>query len=199
MSKAPTDFDRVSALEGVSYGIIDGSDSIVLIKGGRGSDHRGYADKYLRMAARLHERLGCSVITASNPAERESYLSDEAMLRRYAALRGIDAFSLALIGSSNGGYQSILLAEKMPEMKSILCINMPLMINFQKAVKRLDGMEGVEKIFAYGSLDPSFPYLPFLELKRLSAARILRVKDADHNFTGMTEDFIALSDLVRLE
>lgn len=198
MSKAPTDFDRVSALEGVSYGIIDGSESIVLIKGGRGSDHRGHADKYLRMAARLHERLGCSVITASNPAEHESYLTDGAMLRHYAASRGFDAFSLALIGASNGGYQSILLAEKMPEMKSILCINMPLMINFQKAAKLLERMEGVEKIFAYGSLDPSFSYLPFLEIKRIPNSKILRFDGADHNFTGMTKDFIALSDYVSL-
>lgn len=192
-------FDAVLVMDGVSYGIIDGSEKIVFIKGGRGSDHRGYMDKYLRMAVRLHERLGCSVITASNPEGRESYLTDEAMLRRYTASRGFDGFSLALIGSSNGGYQSILLAEKMSEKKSILCINMPLMINFQKVAKLLQSMEEVEKIFVYGSLDPSFSYLPFLEVKRLSSSRILRIEDADHNFTGMTEDFIALADLIRLE
>ena len=82
MSKKLMDFDAVLVMEDVSYGIIDGSEKIVFIKGGRGSDHRGYMDKYLRMAIRLHERLGCSVITASNPEGRESYLTDEAMLRR---------------------------------------------------------------------------------------------------------------------
>ncbi len=190
-------FDIEKTEQGILYGVLYGNEQIVFIKSGRGSDHKGYDGKYVKMAQRLHARLGCTVISASNPVDiTVSFQTDKAFIERYVAKRELADFSLCLIGSSNGAYQNLLLAEQMPQTQALLCINMPLMINFQKGAKILRAMERAEKIFVYGTEDPSYSYVPFLEIKKYSACRILRVEGADHQFRDRLDDFIALSDLI---
>ena len=53
--------------EKLRYGILYGNEKIVFIKVGAGGSIRGYQDKYLQMAQRVHERMCATVICASNP------------------------------------------------------------------------------------------------------------------------------------
>lgn len=178
----------------LEYGIVEGNAAIVLIKSGRGGTARGEEDKYVRMARRLSFTHGCSVICSPNPADCATYEMDRRVIERYISQNGLADFSLSLIGSSNGAYQNLFLAKQMPKTKAILCINMPLMINYHRTAALLEGMDRVEKTLVYGTRDPSCPYLRFLENRRLPACRFLRIDGADHCFTGQTESFLSLTD-----
>lgn len=180
----------------VEYGVVRGSHRITLIKSGRGGSCTGEEEKYLRMARRIRERRGDTVICSSNPVGCESREADRVFLEEYATEQGWENFELCLIGSSNGGYQNIFLAAQLPQVRKLLCINMPLMLNFHKITGHLQGMSEVEKIFVYGSKDPSYRYLPFLEHRSYLLCRVIRAEGVDHVFTGRTEEFVALSDLI---
>jgi len=73
---------------------------------------------------------------------------------------------------------------------------MPLMIDPHKINRTLSTLDSVEKIFVYGTEDPSFSYIPMLEIKNLPRFRVIRVKDADHNFKSKTDTFVELVDLI---
>ncbi len=181
----------------VDYGIVFGGARITLIKSGRGGSCRGEEDKYLRMAHRLRDRRGDTVICSSNPVNMESKDCDRAVIEEYMRKQGEECRELCLIGSSNGGYQNALLAAQLPQVCcELLCINMPLMINFHKLTAALQGLEHTRKIFVYGTKDPSFFYVPFLERRAYPLCRVIRAEGADHVFAGRTEEFVALSDLL---
>ena len=188
---------KASGGEMLTYGILEGKDTLVFIKSGRGSDHRGYEDKYVRMAYRIHEATGCTVICSPNPMDTESHGEDEAVIRDYARGAGWDSFDLRLFGGSNGAYQNLLLGARMPETTRVLCVNMPLMINYHRVTGALEALSHAAKIFVYGTRDPSLSYLPFLESKRLPHSRFLRIEGADHRFEGMLDDYVALVDLLQ--
>ena len=48
--------------EKIKYGILFGNEKIVFIKVGADGNIRGYQDKYLKMAHRIHARIGATVI-----------------------------------------------------------------------------------------------------------------------------------------
>ncbi len=177
------------------YGILRGSEQIVFIKSGRGGSHVGEEEKYLKMAHRLRNALGCSVICASNPTDSSPDVdTDRRVIESYAAESALNGFSLSLIGSSNGAYRILHLATALPQTRRVLCINMPLMINYHKSAKQIASLPTVEKTFVYGTRDPSCSYLPILEAKHYPCCRVMRVQDADHTFQGRLEDLLELVD-----
>ena len=190
-------FDKTVSLGcGLDYGIIFGNEEIVFIKSGRGGTHLGEDEKYLKMATKLYKNRGFTVICASNPVAIDfSYSLDLSVIREVAGELGARTPRLTLIGSSNGAYQNLLLANEIPAIK-ILCINMPLMINFQRASRILSHATDSEKIFVFGSRDPSFPYIPFLEAAKIPRLSVKRIEGADHTFSGMTDSFISLAELI---
>lgn len=183
--------------QSIDYGILHGSERITFIKSGRGGTHRGDDDKYIKMAHRIRCKQGNTVICASNPMECAlSYDADQAVIEKYAANRGFADFTVLLIGSSNGAYQNLFLAAKLPQTQKILCINMPLMINYHKITRQLQAMVAIEKVFVYGTKDPSHAYSPMLEMKKYAMCRIICVNGADHTFKDRIDEFIALADLI---
>ena len=181
----------------IDYGVVFGNEKIFFIKSGKGGTHRGEDDKYIKMAHRLHAKWGCTVICSSNPVDcPASYDSDKEVICEYVKEKGFDSFELDLIGSSNGAYQILFLANQLQNTRKIMCINMPLMLNYHKALDALSMMETVEKIFVYGTRDPSYSYVPFLETKKLPLLNVIRVDGADHVFKNRLDDFIALADLI---
>ena len=62
----------------------------------------------------------------------------------------------------------------------------------------INKMPGTNIVTVYGETDPSHRYIPFLETKNLPNVEIVKVDGADHNFKGMMEQFIELSEKVIL-
>ena len=83
-------FDKIvrRSIEGKSiyYGFIIRNEKIVFIKGGAGGTLNGYDNKYLKMAHRIHEKIGATVICATNPVE--SVTLDEKAIRWCAEKQG---------------------------------------------------------------------------------------------------------------
>ena len=183
--------------EKISYGIIYGNDKIVFIKVGADGSIRGYQDKYLKMAHRVHDRLGTTVICASNPYIKHGHLeADQTMISKVAADCGFDDFEVYFVGTSDGGYQNLLLAKEIPQTVKILGIN-PSLSSVQDFVEKVQALPHVQKIMVYGTRDDAYnecvPVLQALECENLE---IITVEGADHEFTDMVDEFIALIDLI---
>ena len=180
-----SDFDEVIQKEEIEYGIVRGNENIVFIKAGAGGNFRGYGDKYLKMAMALHERDGATVICASNPSDELCFRHDETVLREVINEQTKTPV-LRFIGVSRGAYLGVLYHSECFPFEKLLLVNMPLMINFHKAMKHLKGKNAT---FVFGSKDPSASYVPFL--KRYCDA-VVMMEGADHNFSGMIEEFVEL-------
>ncbi len=191
------EFDYVSrAACGISFGVVRGGDRVVFIKAGLGGSCSGYEDKYIRIARRLNEKYGCSVIAASNPeGERSHAKADREIIEKYLAAEGIGTPVLYFFGHSNGGIKGLELAASGLLLEKMLLINMPLMINMHKTRKYLAALGCTRITLVYGEADPSFSYLPFIE-GRYANVNTLTVAGADHNFAGMTDRLVELGDLL---
>ena len=179
--------------ESVDYGFIFGNNKIVFIKVGAGGGIPGYQDKYLRMAHRVHERLGATVICSSN-YEKCLPMDKKAIewCARYLKLKDAELY---FVGVSDGADQCITLTRNAPTRK-LLCIN-PSFVPGHDPSNRLILRSKVEKIFVYGTKDDEgYELVPKLKERAIPNFEIRWVKGADHSFTGMVDEFIALIDLI---
>ena len=62
--------------------------------------------------------------------------------------------------------------------------------------EKLLELPSVNKILVYGTRDDEYYYVPALKELQCDNLEILEVKDADHKFKGMLDEYIALSDLI---
>ncbi len=181
--------------DGFDYRFILGNEKIVFIKGGRGSSVGGYKDKYLKMAERIHERLGATVICASNPEYSICEAPDEYEIRWVVADRGFSNFELYFVGTSDGAYENLKLADKFPETVKFLGINSSY-IDFESFEEKLKNLPKVEKILVYGTNDEDYDEVAQLKDSNIENFKFLSVEGADHSFNGMLKEFIALVELL---
>lgn len=188
---------KTIAGEKIHYGIVYGNEKIVFIKAGAGGSIRGYQDKYLQMAHRAHERLGATVICASNPdVDYDAQMvADKAMISKAAAECGFAEYAVYFVGTSDGGYQNLLLAQQVPQARKLLGINASL-IDADDLVAQLQKLPHVKKILVYGTEDDDFACVPILQAADCENLEIITVEGADHEFKGMVNEFIALIDLI---
>ena len=179
----------------IGYGLIHGNDRIVIIKAGAGGSYIGYEEKYLKIARRLRDTHGCTVLCLSNYASDSFERGDAAVIRELLAGMGGE-IQLYYIGNSNGSTQGLLSATQYFDFRRMVLVNMPLMMNFHKIKEALNRAD-TEIRFVYGEKDPSISYVPFLRNAgqkegNLARVEIVTVKGADHNFAEMTDAFMEL-------
>lgn len=193
-------YDYVSQIESegmvLKYGCIYGNEKIVYIKAGLGGDYLGDENKYLRIAKRLHQKYGCSIISASNPHIENMHVDidyDMKIIRSFLQKHKLNNPQLYFFGNSNGCIKGIELAAKGIPFQRMILINMPLMINFHKTKKWISKIYETDIIAVYGKRDPSYSYVPFIDGITDNFKTVI-IPDADHNFVGKMDDFIALAD-----
>ena len=173
------EFTHVFNNDRASVGYIPGSLKVLFIKTGQGGSIYGYENKYLDLALKVNEKYGYSVfVSATNTDTKESFTSDILLVEQ--AL-GTSNFEMYYLGVSKGGLIGIWYGADEQRIVKMVSINAPLMINFYG--KTLPGIKklGREKLsMIYGSLDPSYKYLPFVE----KYATINVIDGADHNLNG---------------
>ena len=183
---------------GIEYGIVRGGAEVVLVKTGLGTDRILPDSKYAVMARRLHEGGRRSVIVATNPHDGGSHAeSDRAMLERYVSEQGIEDPTVFFFGNSNGCIKGLELAACGVAFWRMVLVNMPLMINFHRTKEYIARIPQTSILAVFGERDPSISYVPFLE-GRFENLRVLTVSGADHNFKGMADEFVGLSDFLRV-
>jgi len=190
-------FNYVSQIgNNIDYGIINGNNKIVFIKPGLGGSYLGYEEKYLKIAMRLYEKAGCSVISVSNPNDNKNHIGyDKEIITSYISNNGIKQPELFFFGHSNGCIKGLELAASGLFFHRIILINMPLMINLHKTKKYIAEIPQADIVAVYGEKDPSFSYIPFIDGK-FANVKVLSVPNADHNFKGYLNEFIALSNIL---
>lgn len=196
-------FEKVVDGEVIAYGIVLGNEKIVFIKTGADGNILGYQNKYPRMAHRIHQRLGATVICASNPDvdHQVQQASDIRTISQVATDCGFTDYSVDLIGISDGAYNNLLLAQAVPQVRKLLNINTsPKLRNHKSDLQdlgnRLQQLASIHKTLVYGTEDEEYCHVPHLKALDCDHLEILTVEGADHIFTGMVEDFIALTDLL---
>ena len=181
--------------EKVEYKIIFGNDNIVFIKAGAGRNVRGYKNKYFQMAKRVHERIGATVICASNP-DVPHVKFDEQEIRWVALERGFETFKLFLWGTSDGAYQNLSLAKRFPETAKWIGVNSSF-ITIDDFEEKLQDLVSVKKILVYGTEDDEYDVVfPALMTKEDKNLKMLFIEGADHRFSNMLPQFIQTIDLV---
>ena len=181
--------------EKIQYGFLFGNEQIVFIKSGAYGGIKGYEDKYLKMAHRIHERIGATVICASNPEVEHASL-DEKAIRWIASQLNLSGYELYFVGTSDGGYQNLILASRFPETVKYLGINSSY-IDMGGLEKKINDLPNVEKIFVYGTKDDDYDdIVPALKAMKKDNLKVLEVEGADHKFTGMLDEFISLTDML---
>ena len=149
------------------------------------------------MAYRVHERLGATVICASNPnaAYEPQVVADKAMISKVAAEQGFADYEVYFVGTSDGGYQNLLLAKAVPQTVKLIGIN-PSLIDMDDFAEKLRESPGINKLLVYGTEDDDYECVPVLKDLDCENLEIITVEGADHEFTGMVDEFIALIDLL---
>ena len=182
----------------IRYGILFGNEKTVFIKAGANGDIPGYQGKYLKMAHRIHARIGATVICASNPDtdERVHLKKDRGLIEKIIADCGFDKPELYFAGTSDGGYLSLLLAQQFSQTAKHLGINATHK-GIADFAERIQSLPHVKKILVYGTEDEeSRPDIPIVRSLTCDNLEIILLDGIDHDFTGHVDDFIALIDLL---
>ncbi len=190
------DYTRQFGSKDYTYGYLAGSNVIVFIKAGLGGNCFGDEERYLQIAHNLRNKLGCSVICASNPNDGKFHIEiDKQAINDYISSSKVIPRELFFLGNSNGCTKGLELATAGINFSKMLLINMPLMINPHKIRRYISSIPQTKIIAVYGENDPSFSFIPFFEGK-FNNLKFKTIPDADHNFAGMSDIFISLADIL---
>ena len=178
------------------YNITFGNEKIVFIKAGAGGSSRGYEDKYIKMAERIHKRTGATVICASNPIDPICDAPDTDEINWVVNRMGFEKIELYLVGVSDGAYLNLKLASRFPETVKWIGINTSY-TEISDLEARLKELSCVSKLMIYGTKDDDFDeVVPALNKMTCDNFVMEFIDGADHNFTGMLDEFVALADQI---
>jgi pimeloyl-ACP methyl ester carboxylesterase len=172
--------------EKLEYEIIFGNNNIVFIKTGAGGSARGYKNKYFQMAKRVHERIGATVICASNP-DVPHVNFDEQEIRRVASKRGFKTFHLYLWGISDGAYQNLSLAKRFPKTEKWIGVNSSF-ITFDDFEEKLQDLDSVKKIDSLLDIEEEF----------VNSLKDISIMDLSHFFTISMSEILDDSNIFNL-
>ena len=179
--------------EKLEYKIIFGSEKIVFMKAGAGESISGYGNKYQQMAQRVHEKLGATVIYASNSDDPCEDV-DEQKIRDAVSEQGFKSFKLYFWGTSDGAYQNLKLAKRFPETEKWIGVNSSF-ITLEDLLVKLQDLPNVKKFLVCGTNDVDNNILfPDLNQYQNDNLKILMVEGADHSFSGMLPQFMQTID-----
>ena len=181
--------------EKVEYEIIFGNEKVVFIKTGTGGSVRGNQNKYTSMAERIHKRIGATVICASNPDVPHEDI-DEAEIRWVVSEIEATNIEFYFIGASDGAYYNLTFAKRFPETVKLIGINTSYM-DIIGLAKKLKALPNVFKVLIYGTKDDDFDeVVPALSKMTCDNFAMEFVEGADHGFTDMLDEFVALADYI---
>lgn len=188
------DFDIIESINYIdviiNYGIIDGNEIIVFIKVGKDGTIYGYNNKYLSLASYINTKYGYTVICSSNNGK--SILNNEMdMIKNYCQNKFIN-YQIYYIGISNGASLGMLYGYNYEQIKKMLLINGPLMINFDKIINGLLKYKGDKIYLIYGEKDPSSKYVNLLKELKNDKINVLTISNEGHNLNFNDERLIQI-------
>ena len=181
----------------IEYGVIDGNNTIIFIKSGMEGSCYGFKNKYVKIGRLLNERHGCSIISSSNPLGYQTdFAAEMSFIQEYAIKHNLEDYKVYYLGHSNGAALGIINAYRFSEIKKLVCINAPLMMNPQQLIQGIKAFNSEKMYLVYGSKDPSFDMVNLYSELESEKIEFVRIKNADHNFAGHLDFFIELPGLL---
>lgn len=171
------------------YGIVFGTNVLVYIKTGNGGNIFGFENKYQKIANRINDELGYAVLVAANPVAEQCNLQREIgnVFDTFGIYNTFD--DIIYIGFSDGANIGAQQGYLIPEIKRMLLINGPLMINFHKTKRGILAFENEKIEMVYGKQDPSYKYVGLLDSIDSKFLFVNTLENIDHNFTNALSDF----------
>lgn len=177
----------------IDYGVVEGNNIIVFIKAGQNGSLYGYQNKYIKMAKRLNQKYGCSVICSSNPFDGNNPLDNAIeVIEDYA--KKFDDYKIYYLGYSNGALIGAWFGIKYPKIKRMALINGPLMYNLHKTKEGALSFKGESINFIYGEYDQSTPYIELLKSIENDKIKVFVEEGQDHHFSKSEEEFQKIPD-----
>ena len=179
----------------IDYGIVEGNQTILFIKAGQNGNIYGFDNKYLRIALAMHEQFGFTVITSSNPFNGQNPL-DQAfeVIEAYCETKGFSSYEVRYMGHSNGALIGFTWGHLYPQIRKMLLINGPLMVNWHRSKAGLSKINDKAVTFVYAEKDPSAFFVGHLHklAKENPLLDVVTIDDADHNFAEHMDVFLQL-------
>ena len=182
------DYPEMYISDTVSMGYVPGTSQILFIKTGQGSTIYGDANKHLALASYVNEKYGCSVLVSATLGESKEVYQDE--MRAVKQIVGVPHPRIYYLGISKGGLLGCWYGADNPNIKRLVSVNAPLMINFHnKTLPAIRAFSKERLTLLYGSRDPSYRYVPFVD----RYANVITLEGSDHNLKGTS---IRMQDIV---
>lgn len=161
-------------------------DNLLLVLTGIGGTTSGYENKYVKLANKVIETKDFSVAVATTPLGSWQHTRENLEFIMNDVLRKFN-HKIYAMGNSAGGNILLMHAHDFPQIERILAINPVLNINLFKIEKGINLFKDKITIIC-GENDMSNKFYKMIK----TTAKIIVLKDIDHNFTNHLEDFIEL-------
>lgn len=183
----------------INYGIIKGNNKILFIKAGQDGSMYGYENKYLRIAKRINEKYGYTVIASSNPFDGRNPLDNAMEVIEEYCKDKFDDYDIYYMGHSNGGLIGAWFGNNYEKIRKMLLINAPLMYNWHKTKDGIKKFNGELVSLIYGEFDQSIKYTELLLPLTNEKIKLNIIKNEDHHFKNDMEDFLSLPEKYLIE
>ncbi len=139
----------------------------------------------------INDKYGIDVVVSSNPYDKTDSLEPAINLIK----EEFGEVDIYYMGNSNGAILGARFGYLHPEVKRMLLMNGPLMINWPQTKLGVQRFEGERIVFVYGSKDESFRYVKLINNLLVGEKIQLEIiEGADHNFVGMDREFFELTE-----
>ena len=167
----------------IEYGLINGNNTILLIKTGSEGTIYGYNNKYLELAKYVSSKYSFTVIVSSNPRTgiNSNQLADAIeFIDEYFK----DKYEIYYMGISNGGLIGAWYGNNYSFIRMLL-INPPLMINYHKTKEGLQSFNNDKVSLIFGELDPSFKLVGILDYINNDKVNYHIIKGEGHHLSNV--------------
>ena len=191
------DYDAFLSFHDINFGLMEGSNGLLIVKTGSGGNIYGRDKKYIKLASRIADRHKFSVMVSDNPLElapEENMSITMSVVSDYIASLDAGMF-VSYFGVSKGGQYGAMYGYRYPFVQKWLLLNMPIMINWHKSRAGLMAMpQAQEATLAFGEQDPSYPYAGLVDFLRKENIKRIMISAADHNFSNAMDEFLRLPE-----
>lgn len=189
-------YDASLSYRGINFGLLEGTEGLLIVKTGSGGSIYGYGEKYLKLGVRIKEKYAMSVIVSDNPLEISSLdnmVVTMAVADKYRKEKSIS--QVYYFGVSKGGQYAAMYGYRYKWVSKWLSLNMPLFINWHQSKEGLEQLLHPQNmILLFGDRDPSYPYVEIIDTVNNDNIKKVIIPNADHNLSGGIEEFLSLPE-----
>lgn len=191
--KMDCDLDGCRLEYGMFFG--DADKGLLLVKAGQDGSARGYCDKYLKLAYKIREKYGMSVVCCSNPGQVKVQMPHAMQVLQEEGLLNAST-RVYFAGFSKGASIGCIQGAAYPQIVRYLLVNPPMMINTAKICLAAKSFTGEKMSFVFGSEDPSVGFVDLLRIHEHENMSVRVILGQDHN---LSRDNFDLTELVGSE